>query len=75
MSLLCLTTPECPYLKMRFGHILVVQAENNEIHTRIDILWPISKEVQKEMSYKQQCVKQTLASKQVTAYPCTQKRK
>jgi hypothetical protein len=34
MPLLCLTSPECPYLKMRFGHILVVEAENNEIHTR-----------------------------------------
>jgi hypothetical protein len=34
MSLLCLTTPECPYLKMRFGHDLVVVAENNEIHRK-----------------------------------------
>jgi hypothetical protein len=48
MPLLCLTTPECPYWKMRFGHILVVEAENNEIHTRREILWPISKEVLRE---------------------------
>ena len=33
LPLLCLTTPECPFLKMRFGHnLVVVVAENNEIH-------------------------------------------
>jgi hypothetical protein len=35
MPLLCLTTPEFPFLKMRFGHnLVVVVAENNEIHRK-----------------------------------------
>jgi hypothetical protein len=36
MPLLCLTTPECPYWKMRFGNdlVVVVVAENNKIHRK-----------------------------------------